>query len=392
MKSIILILTSILTLNLQSQDIIVFKNGDELESKVTEVLPDAIKYKKWDNIDGPMYSAFKSEVFMIKYKNGTKDIFNTSQLQPSSSDNSNNDKVPTVRKSDLIKDSLKNEFEENQNEKIQKVYEDGKVYYGEWKDDKRNGKGRLTYKDGSFYEGEWKDDKMEGDGIIVSSKNGSKYVGQFLNGQKHGKGIVYDKNQNIEAEYNYVAGNLEGHFITIENNGNNRFEGVMKNGKIDGPGTYYFKDDDGVVKTFNGDYKENEMYNGVLIILYPDGLKYSIEYKNGKSGKMKEIAQSSNMQKKSTIKQNDSPTGCEDVDFLGAYKISGHGAIPDIHVATIRNRATYMKTVHVEWQDEYGRTKKSTFDIKAGDKIDGRLSVSAPEVRPPLNVRITSCE
>jgi len=64
-----------------TQDVIIFKNGDEIKVKVIEVLPDFIKYNKWDNLEGPIYTSYKSEVFMIKYQNGTKDIFNDYQEQ-----------------------------------------------------------------------------------------------------------------------------------------------------------------------------------------------------------------------------------------------------------------------------------------------------------------------
>ncbi len=57
------------------QDIIVFKNGDELKVSIIEVLPDLVKYKKWDNQNGPQYSESKGNIFMIKYQNGTKDVF-----------------------------------------------------------------------------------------------------------------------------------------------------------------------------------------------------------------------------------------------------------------------------------------------------------------------------
>jgi hypothetical protein len=73
-----------------SQDIIVLKTGDEIKSKVLEVTPDLVKYKKWENQDGPIYSSNKSEVFMIKYINGTKDVFNTSTApNPNPDQNSN---------------------------------------------------------------------------------------------------------------------------------------------------------------------------------------------------------------------------------------------------------------------------------------------------------------
>jgi hypothetical protein len=58
-----------------SQDIITMRDGDEVKVKITEVLPDAVKYKKFDNLDGPIYTESKTNIFMIKYKNGTKDVF-----------------------------------------------------------------------------------------------------------------------------------------------------------------------------------------------------------------------------------------------------------------------------------------------------------------------------
>jgi len=67
--------------NIQSQDILVYKNGDEVQSKVLEVSDDNIKYKKWGNLDGPSYTAIKKDVLMIKYQNGTKDVFNNQPAQ-----------------------------------------------------------------------------------------------------------------------------------------------------------------------------------------------------------------------------------------------------------------------------------------------------------------------
>ncbi len=55
-------------------DSIILKNGEEIKAKVTEIASDEIKYKKCDNLNGPTYTIKKSEVFMIKYSNGTEDI------------------------------------------------------------------------------------------------------------------------------------------------------------------------------------------------------------------------------------------------------------------------------------------------------------------------------
>ena len=58
-----------------SQDIIVLQNGNEIKASVSDIGLDAIKYKKFENLSGPLYTMKKSEVFMIKYVNGTKDVF-----------------------------------------------------------------------------------------------------------------------------------------------------------------------------------------------------------------------------------------------------------------------------------------------------------------------------
>jgi uncharacterized protein (TIGR02145 family) len=64
-----------------SQDVIFKKTGDEIQAKVLEILPDIVKYKKISNMEGPTYSILIEDVFMIKYQNGTKDVFN--QNKPS---------------------------------------------------------------------------------------------------------------------------------------------------------------------------------------------------------------------------------------------------------------------------------------------------------------------
>jgi hypothetical protein len=66
---------------LSAQDIITLKNGDEIKAKVQEIGISDVKYKKFENVTGPTYTIMKTEIFMIKYENGEKDVFNT-QNQP----------------------------------------------------------------------------------------------------------------------------------------------------------------------------------------------------------------------------------------------------------------------------------------------------------------------
>jgi hypothetical protein len=62
---------------LHSQDEITLKSGDVLKAKVLEVGTEEVAYKKFDNLSGPTYTTKKDLVFMIKYENGTKDVFGT---------------------------------------------------------------------------------------------------------------------------------------------------------------------------------------------------------------------------------------------------------------------------------------------------------------------------
>ena len=78
----LLFILSAISTHAFSQDIIFLKNGDEIQAHVTEIGTDAVTYKKFENLQGPDYSLKKSEVFMIKYANGTKDVFNITAKTP----------------------------------------------------------------------------------------------------------------------------------------------------------------------------------------------------------------------------------------------------------------------------------------------------------------------
>lgn len=70
-----LICAMLLSMVAFSQDVITYRNGNEVKAKITEVTPTEVKYKKFDNLDGPAYTEIKANIFMIKYENGTKEVF-----------------------------------------------------------------------------------------------------------------------------------------------------------------------------------------------------------------------------------------------------------------------------------------------------------------------------
>lgn len=58
-----------------SQDIISVRDGDDILATITKVGPTEVEYKKFDNPDGPLYSILKSDILLIKYENGTHEVF-----------------------------------------------------------------------------------------------------------------------------------------------------------------------------------------------------------------------------------------------------------------------------------------------------------------------------
>ncbi len=61
----------------QAQDLLTKRNGEEVAVKILEITPAEVKYRRTDNPDGPLISVWKTDVFMIRYANGTKDVFGT---------------------------------------------------------------------------------------------------------------------------------------------------------------------------------------------------------------------------------------------------------------------------------------------------------------------------
>lgn len=68
------------------QDLIIRKNGDSLQVRVTDVNHSDLRYKRWDNPDGPYYTIYKSDLGRVHYANGTVDTFNKVRVRAFASD------------------------------------------------------------------------------------------------------------------------------------------------------------------------------------------------------------------------------------------------------------------------------------------------------------------
>jgi hypothetical protein len=69
---------------LQGCDTVVFRNGDIMPAKVIEIGQREIRYRRCGDTEGPVFVANITDIFMIKYPNGTRDYF-TSGRNPAPS-------------------------------------------------------------------------------------------------------------------------------------------------------------------------------------------------------------------------------------------------------------------------------------------------------------------
>lgn len=76
-----------------AQDVIVMKDQTTVMSKVLEITSTEIKYKNWNNQDGPTYSVLRSEVVSINYENGEVENVDGTTNNQSNQQDSNSQQV-----------------------------------------------------------------------------------------------------------------------------------------------------------------------------------------------------------------------------------------------------------------------------------------------------------
>ena len=76
MKRVSIVLAFLLcSCMLSAQDIITKRDGTDIQAKVTEVGQSTISYKKYSNLDGPLYTISISDIVMITYENGEREMY-----------------------------------------------------------------------------------------------------------------------------------------------------------------------------------------------------------------------------------------------------------------------------------------------------------------------------
>ena len=89
MKKSLFLLMMLSTTVLNAQDVIVKTDGSTIICKVIEVGTSEVKYKKYSNLDGPLYTITSENIQNINFENGEKEIINDSELTDSKTSSKN---------------------------------------------------------------------------------------------------------------------------------------------------------------------------------------------------------------------------------------------------------------------------------------------------------------
>ena len=158
----------------QSQDYLYLINSDTIKSKVLEVNENDVKYKDFENPDGPVYTINKSRIDKIIYQNGKVDYFNSVASDNNQNSNQNLPKLLTFDQLMAFTDAEKEAYLSTIG--IQSIYEKFK-------------KGQ------SFTE---KGGKLRGAGLFITIGGGVLY----------GTSLVIIKDRLEEGAILYIAGSI----------------------------------------------------------------------------------------------------------------------------------------------------------------------------------------
>lgn len=186
---------------------------------------------------------------------------------------------------------------QQQIEKRQFSWPDGRLYDGEWMRGKPHGQGMLTYPDGGQYWGRFNAGKRQGEGMM-KFVNGDEYEGEWFNDQPHGQGTfrfangaryVGEFDQGKQAgngRQTYADGTYyDGQWLHNVPHGYGRltfasggaYEGQFSKGQPHGHGLYYYANGD----LYEGDWKQGKQ-DGKGRYDYATGGFYEGEVAQGK--------------------------------------------------------------------------------------------------------------
>jgi hypothetical protein len=93
-----------------AQDVILKQDGTEIKAKVLEIIDQYVKYKDFDFQDGPIRNIKRSDIFMITYENGQREVFKQETLVPDPPPPTPSTPTPQEKLNNMPFSDLKNEF------------------------------------------------------------------------------------------------------------------------------------------------------------------------------------------------------------------------------------------------------------------------------------------
>lgn len=78
------------TMCLMAQDVIFRSSTDSIQAQVLTIGTTEITYRKWSNLNGPIYSMSINEIVAIRYANGTYDFFSNKSVETPEQTRQNN--------------------------------------------------------------------------------------------------------------------------------------------------------------------------------------------------------------------------------------------------------------------------------------------------------------
>lgn len=233
-KYTFLLLLSICS-KVNAQDIITKTDNTEFKGKIIEISNTELRYKKFENLDGPTVVLPIVEVKSIKYPNGLVENYNNQNQKTGNTEKS----FTTIQTSGLSsgftnKDEAKNEFDKNgikQGKWIEYLTTDGGYNFIDLPNQVTASYYRLLiYKDGNY------------NGIERLYEMNDKLVMETDYNKGRGIHKTYYANGNLQNEMPFLNGKIDGIWKMYYDNGKPLAENTFVNGERNGSQKTFGKD------------------------------------------------------------------------------------------------------------------------------------------------------
>lgn len=151
------------------------------------------------------------------------------------------------------------------------ILDENYKFYGNFENDTAEGFGEMCNNNGFVFLGNWRSFKLNGFGRITNKINGTIFEGELKDSTQNGFGIEkWVSDSSFIGEYSSDAKNGIG---ILKFSDNSLYEGEFKNEDMNGIGKYLYIDG----SSYSGEWKNNKMH-GYGIFTWNDGRNFQGEF------------------------------------------------------------------------------------------------------------------